>query len=321
MWINVLFSVFAVLGLVLSVIALYWHIEAFNVGICLFLVWTAVGCLILFINSVVWNGNMDNVAPIWCDIAVRLLFSLNVALPAASLCITRRLYIVTGTGLAVVNDSRELVIDLSIGVGIPVLEILCCYVVQSHRFIILEDIGCWLPVANNPPSYVLVYSWPIIISLVSGTLGLISLFRFVEGRREASRLVETDFGIRRDRYVRLATLACVDIVSTVPIALYVAITMATSPTFQPWTSWADVHRNFSYIEQIPATVWKADRETGTLLQLARWVYVCSGMVSFLVFGFTPEAVRHYRAVLEFVARPLRSVKCASPILFGQWSNG
>lgn len=31
--------------------------------------WTGVTCLALFINSIVWNGNTINRAPVWCDIS------------------------------------------------------------------------------------------------------------------------------------------------------------------------------------------------------------------------------------------------------------
>lgn len=41
--------------------------------------------------------------------------------------------------------------------------------VQSRRFIILEDVGCFPFTFNTPPAYVLYSSWPIIIGLVSAS--------------------------------------------------------------------------------------------------------------------------------------------------------
>jgi pheromone a factor receptor len=38
------------------------------------MVWTALGCLNQFINSVVWNKDVINRAPIWCDICEKILF-------------------------------------------------------------------------------------------------------------------------------------------------------------------------------------------------------------------------------------------------------
>ncbi len=85
-------------------------IAAWNVGTCLYMAWTSISCLNQFINSVVWNGNAINWAPVWCDIcmlhfghwycpflltshvASRIIVGASVAIPAASLCINRRLY-------------------------------------------------------------------------------------------------------------------------------------------------------------------------------------------------------------------------------------
>jgi pheromone a factor receptor len=30
--------------------------------------WAGLGCLNMFVNSIVWNGNAINWAPVWCDI-------------------------------------------------------------------------------------------------------------------------------------------------------------------------------------------------------------------------------------------------------------
>jgi pheromone a factor receptor len=30
--------------------------------------WTGIGCLIQCVNSIVWNGNIINRAPVYCDI-------------------------------------------------------------------------------------------------------------------------------------------------------------------------------------------------------------------------------------------------------------
>ena len=65
---NTVYIVFAVFGLVLSLIPLGWHLESWNVGICMFMIWTALGCLVYFVDAIVWSGNVVNWAPVWCDI-------------------------------------------------------------------------------------------------------------------------------------------------------------------------------------------------------------------------------------------------------------
>ena len=66
--VNTAFSVFSGIGFILSVVPLWWHLESWNVGTCMYMVWTALACLVHFVDSVVWAGNAVNWAPGWCDI-------------------------------------------------------------------------------------------------------------------------------------------------------------------------------------------------------------------------------------------------------------
>ena len=65
---NTVFTVFSGIGLTLSVIPLWWHLGSRNVGTCMYAVWTALACFIFFVDSIVWDGNTINRAPVWCDI-------------------------------------------------------------------------------------------------------------------------------------------------------------------------------------------------------------------------------------------------------------
>lgn len=109
-----LYPTLSFLGFLLSVIPLPWHIQAWNSGTCAFMIWTGVTCLNGFINSLVWSGNLRNVAPVWCDIcmflgsfstpvididsypiASKIIIGASIGIPAATLCISRRLYTIT----------------------------------------------------------------------------------------------------------------------------------------------------------------------------------------------------------------------------------
>lgn len=65
---NTAFTVFSAIGLVLSLIPLWWHLESWNVGTCMFMIWTALTCLVFFVDSIAWSGNIINWTPVWCDI-------------------------------------------------------------------------------------------------------------------------------------------------------------------------------------------------------------------------------------------------------------
>jgi pheromone a factor receptor len=69
---NTTFTVFSGISFFLSVIPLSWHLRSWDthVGTCMFMIWTALACIVHFVDSIVWNGNAINWAPVWCDIGI-----------------------------------------------------------------------------------------------------------------------------------------------------------------------------------------------------------------------------------------------------------
>ena len=65
---NWVFSMFMVFGIIMTLLPLPWHLEAWNTGTCLYMLWVAVACLCQLVNSIVWSGNAIDWAPVWCDI-------------------------------------------------------------------------------------------------------------------------------------------------------------------------------------------------------------------------------------------------------------
>lgn len=140
-------------------------------------------------------------------IATRIVVGVSVALPAASLCINRRLYKIAScqtTSLTPAHVSTALKClvapnlifsvetpccydrprnwagDTRVADGIAyVLHLMCPkflltslseeFIVQGHRYDIWEEVGCYPDTVNTPPAYPLSFLWPIIISIVSST--------------------------------------------------------------------------------------------------------------------------------------------------------
>jgi Pheromone A receptor len=87
---NTVYSVFSFIGFLFCAIPFTWHFKRKveplltflhfskinmnsmladrNTGTCLFMAWSGITCLYQFINSVIWNGNIVNWSPVWCDI-------------------------------------------------------------------------------------------------------------------------------------------------------------------------------------------------------------------------------------------------------------
>lgn len=99
---------------------------AWNTGTCLYMFWGGLACLNYFINSVIWNKHVMNVAPVWCDISTRIIIAVGVGIPAASLCINRRLYQIASVKSVTITKSqkrRAILVDLAIGLGLPLLDL------------------------------------------------------------------------------------------------------------------------------------------------------------------------------------------------------
>ena len=112
-----------------------------------------------------------------------------MAIPAASLCINRRLYQIASVQSVTKSRAekrRDIIVDLAIGIGLPILGMILreCYrtdssrivadlrsdtVVQSYRFIIIEEVGCSPFTWNTPLAYPLFFAWPVVIGLVSAS--------------------------------------------------------------------------------------------------------------------------------------------------------
>jgi len=294
---NQVFAVFAFLSFVLVSIPLPWHLEAWNTGTCLFILWTGTGSLILSINAIIWDGNTVNWAPVWCDITTKWMTGLSVALPAASLCINRRLYNIASIRTVTITSSdrrRAILIDLAIGLGIPALFMALHYIVQGHRFDIIEDVGCRPFIYNTPPAYPLVYVPPLVIGLTSGVYSVLTIRAFYLRSVEIKAVMSTNTTITFNRYFRLMALATADLLFTIPFSAYIVYANLKFGKVAPWISWDDTHSGFSRIDQIPAHFWRSDPAAQFALEFTRWAVVICGFVFFMFFGFADEAFRNYR---------------------------
>ncbi|KAF5342938.1 hypothetical protein D9758_014952 [Tetrapyrgos nigripes] len=301
------FPILAFIGFILVLIPLPWHIQAWNSGTSLFMIWTALGCLNFFINAIVWRNDAIDRAPVWCDISVALNTALNVAIPCASLCINRRLYNIATCKTASVTRAdkrRQVIIDLAIGVGLPVLQVPLHYIVQGHRYDLIEQIGCWPTTFNTPPAYPLSFLWVPVISLISMTYGVLTLRAFMKRRQQFSQFLSRNGGMNVSRYFRLMCLAMVEIFITAPITAYGLSLNIRKTQIQPWISWENTHFDFNVIDTLPAILWRYNRQAVITMELARWPLIVGPFIFFAFFGFAEEARKHYKLAFNYIRKRL-----------------
>jgi len=285
------YAVFSFIGFILCAIPFYWHLEAWNAGTCLYMAWTGLGCLMQFINSIVWYENMADKAPVYCDISTRILVALNVAIPACSLCINRRLFKIATRKIMMPTGAekrRAVITDLLIGIGIPVLQMILQYVVSARRYEILEDYGPYPVTAMVLPSFFLVCLWPIVIAIISFVYGARAVYAFYKRQRRFKEIMSCNPGLNRGRYFRLMILSCLDIFGTIPLNLYYIVKNAMLGV-RPWISWDNIHRDYSHVILVPSSIWKYHHDMAQAVELHRWALVMWAFLFFAFFGFAEEA--------------------------------
>jgi len=300
---NEVYTAFSFIGFVLCAIPFYWHLEAWNTGTCLYMAWTGIGCLVQCINSIVWNHNMIIRAKVYCDIVTRIQVGVTVAIPACSLCINRRLYNITNVKVVRISPEekrRAIVVDLLIGIGIPILEVIAHYIVSGHRFNLYEDFGPAYAVVLMPPTFVLIYAWPVAIGCVSLVYCVLTIHTLYKREHQFRQVISSNRNLNRSRYFRLMALSGLEILGTLPMGIYWIVYNAKNGV-EPWVSWADTHIFYSRIPQFASFLWKNDHAIVVGLEGYRWSLVACAFLFFAFFGFADEARQHYRLVYTTLA--------------------
>jgi len=299
---NYVFTIFAFVGFFLSLIKFPTQFHAWNVGIHLYLAWVGLECLFLGINSIIWNHNTVNWAPVWCDITTRFIVGFSIAIPATVLCINRRLYLLASPTTRVPSQAdkkREIIIDLCIGIGLPVIIMILQYFVQFARYVIIEDYGCSVALLPTWVSLLVISIPPIILEFIAGVYGCLSIRAFYNRSKDAKTHFH-NLSIDSNRYIRLICFSVFDLLIGIPITvfyMYLSIIQLI-----PFPGLNFEHYHFSYTPQFPAVVWRSTPLNELAFELNRWIVVWGAFVFFAIFGFTEESRSSYRAGLRSVVQ-------------------
>ncbi|KAJ7441457.1 putative fungal pheromone GPCR, STE3-type [Mycena galericulata] len=289
---------FIALGLMLVTLPHHWRVR--NLATLSIIAWLSVYNLTYGINAVIYDDSVQVTAPIWCDIATKLKIGADAGLPGSSLCMAKRLSRIA-YGLEMSPPGwwhRGL--DIFLCWGVPVMVMALHYIVQGHRFDIIENLGCIPAIYVSWPSiFILDLSAfiPAVLALVYCTLAVSRLIR----RRYAFRLMldQPDSSLSLPRYIRLTIMtAFLGSWNTVLISLSMANEYTNG--LQPWTSWAAVHEHFSFIGHY--TYIELPAQTILGIYLLWWAVPLSSLVFFAFFGVGEEAMKDYRASASWVGR-------------------
>ena len=110
------------------------------------------------------------------------------------------------------------------------------------------------------------------------------------------------------RYLRLMALVSIELLCTIPLAIFQIALNATFQPLDPWVSWSDTHYNFSRVRLVPAVIWNMNRLFVIGIELNRWTAPFCAFIFFSFFGFAAEARKYYCNMISKVLVVCR-LKC------------
>ena len=163
----------AFVAALLVLVPLPWHWRACNVATVSIIAWLFVSNIVYAINSIIWAGNVEDSAPVWCDIsefdlshlqccflqailATKVQVGANMALPACCLCICIHLERIASVRQVCTSHSdkvRRMVFDGALCWAIPMIYMaLRVYIFCSQRVLCVNHC-CRLYCSRSPIWY------------------------------------------------------------------------------------------------------------------------------------------------------------------------
>ncbi|THH33299.1 hypothetical protein EUX98_g913 [Antrodiella citrinella] len=290
---------------VLVLVPLPAHWRARNVATVSLVVWLFAMNLIYFIDSLVWADNSAPHVVVWCDIVTKLMIGASSAIPAATLCICKHLEMVaSGRTVRLTHEDhrRRRIFELLVCWGVPIVLMALHYVVQGHRFDIVEALGCQPAVYYSVPAVFIVWFPPLLLSVLTLIYSSLALYHFFRQRITfASHLSSSNSSLNTNRYLRLMAMAVTEIVwgtSLNAVAMYDNI----APGLRPWTNWADVHSDFGRIATY--RLFELPPQYLQQMLIIWWAMPVSAYIFFIFFAFGEDTKNDCKHVIDWIKRVL-----------------
>ena len=293
---STLLPILAAFSLVLCAPPLVWHLRNRNLAASALVIWVMLQNVFNFSNPLIWPT--DDLSIWWhgyglCDIESKLTIASNIGFPASLLCVIRYLAVVLDTKHTVLRSgggyrSRQLLIEATLCIALPILILVLHLVIQDTRYYIFAIAGCVPSYDDSWVSIVLIHIWGPVINLIAGGYAILVVVRLIRYRRDfGSVLSASSSSLTKSRFLRLFLMSMVLVVVALPLQLYGLIENVSHYKFKPY-SWTRVHAHWGNIILIP---------TFGLVTGDHWVQVSVGFAVFLFFGLGKDAMKLYRGWL------------------------
>jgi len=283
--------------------------------------WVALTNLQQFVNSIIWHNNNNIVAPVWCDISIRLQLVAPIGIRACTLVLCIQLFNFTRFKDAnIVESRRSVILSMGLMLGLPLLILALYIIIQPFRFEILEEIGC-VPTMYSFVSYILFNGPELFFSAIAAALipFTFPIFnRMSVANKENLQAVNHSTGTTGS-YKRQMVIVCLDTAFNLPVLIVALIQDITSGKANdenlPYKSWSNVHhgaggtyspeQGLGTILEESATSWSTNKWSTLSVKWDEWIFVAYAIVFFAVFGTTREMKKLASDCVRVALRRLR----------------
>ncbi|KAH9837844.1 putative fungal pheromone GPCR, STE3-type [Rhodofomes roseus] len=298
------------LAAVLVLVPLPAHIKARNLATVAIILWLSAVNLAQGINTVIWADNVEIKAVVWCDVVTRLFIGSNVALPAAcfALCMhLERIASARAVRITEADKRRQIWVDSVLCFGVPAVYIGLYYVVQGHRFDLVETIGCRPETYVSIPEFFLIRFPPIFFSLGASVYAVFAFAHFFRRRATfAKHLQGNSAALTPSRYLRLMAMAVIEMFWGLLVTA-VNTYFSYRDGLRPWISWANTHSDFSRIGQFPLVLIPGPALTEAYFLW--WAVPVSAYLFFVFFAFGQDTMQSYASSWEWIRSLFKLPRC------------
>ncbi len=173
------------------------------------------------------------------------------------------------------------------------------FIVQGHRFDIIEGYGCRPTSYFSVPSIFIVYIPPILMSTVAMIFAGLALRYFMFRRLSfAAQLSSSNSALTTSHYLRLMAMASFQMVWSITATSYSLWFTVKAVPIRPWTNWNDVHSDWLRVDVFP------DAFTPLLIKKAFyfiwWIMPISTFLFVVFFSFGKDAMNEYAKCFKWI---------------------
>ncbi|KZS89283.1 hypothetical protein SISNIDRAFT_489258 [Sistotremastrum niveocremeum HHB9708] len=205
-------------------------------------------------SSAIWSRTVEDNTPAWCDISAKLLVGIRIGVPAACLCITRRLFSIIRGGHSYLTQpqrTRVMLVELALSAGFPLLIMALHCIVQSRRYDIIEDVGCWPATFNSIAAYPLVLIWPLLLSFGSCIYYLMCTCIVLTRRASIPSELDASSTVTPRQLHMLLALLAIMLLFLIPSNAYL---IWLNARLQPFLSQSLAKYDFPRVDLLPSAV-------------------------------------------------------------------